>query len=302
MPEDCEALLSIALPAPRTRPVSWLWHRTSAATSRLASYRRGLQITLGLVWLLDAALQYQPYMFTRDFVTQIIAPTAAGNPMVIAHPLTWAAHIMLHHIALYNAIFATIQLGLALGMFWPRTVKAALAASVVWSLSVWWFGEGLGGILTSPTSDPFMGAPGGVILYAFIAILVWPRDHETSEEPTIQSVATMSPIGARAANVLWLSLWLSSIYMLLQPVNRAPHSLGSMITGMRGGTRVDQEHGLWFGPRARAAMAPESRRSSSSCSRWPESGCSSPGSPGRRSSSRLCSAPRSGWLRTSGGS
>jgi len=32
-------------------------------------WRRGLQIALGLVWLLDAALQYQPYMFSRGFVT-----------------------------------------------------------------------------------------------------------------------------------------------------------------------------------------------------------------------------------------
>ena len=31
--------------------------------------RRGLQICLGVVWLLDAALQYQPFMFRPFFVT-----------------------------------------------------------------------------------------------------------------------------------------------------------------------------------------------------------------------------------------
>ena len=82
---------------------------------------------------------------------------------------------MTHHITLYNSFFAVIQLLLALTILYPATRKAGLAASIPWAIAVWWFGEGLGGILTSPTSDPFTGAPGAVILYAFIAVLVWPH-------------------------------------------------------------------------------------------------------------------------------
>ena len=29
--------------------------------------RRGLEIALGVLWLLDGALQFQPYLFTKDF-------------------------------------------------------------------------------------------------------------------------------------------------------------------------------------------------------------------------------------------
>ena len=46
--------------------------------------RRGLQVCLGLVWLLDAALQYQPFMFGPFFVTQVIQPSTAGNPAIVA--------------------------------------------------------------------------------------------------------------------------------------------------------------------------------------------------------------------------
>lgn len=42
--------------------------------------RRRLQIALAVLWLLDAALQYQPFMFSREFATQVLAPTAEGNP------------------------------------------------------------------------------------------------------------------------------------------------------------------------------------------------------------------------------
>lgn len=223
--------MSIAWPAPQSRSFSFPWRRTAAAT-RLERHRDGLAVSLGLVWLLDAALQFQPFMFSKSFVTQITEPTAAGNPAMVARPLTWAAHLMVHHIVLYNSFFAMIQLLLALAILYPATRKFGLAASIPWAVGVWWFGEGLGGILTSPTSDPFTGAPGAVILYAYIALLVWPRDREPIGQV---SVADASPLGATVPKVLWLGLWVSYIYMILQPANRSPTSLGSMIVGMGSG-------------------------------------------------------------------
>ena len=52
--------------------------------------RRRPQIALGLAWLLDAALQYQPYMFTRAFATQVISASAAGSPHFVASPVALA--------------------------------------------------------------------------------------------------------------------------------------------------------------------------------------------------------------------
>src|SRR5437762_7879809 len=96
-----------------------------------------LRLALAAAWLLDAALQYQPFMFTRAF-GQSLAESAQGNPGVISGPVTWSAGIIEHYPVVTNAAFATIQLIIALGIAWRPTVKLALAASVAWSIAIWW--------------------------------------------------------------------------------------------------------------------------------------------------------------------
>jgi hypothetical protein len=109
--------------------------------------RRRIQIALGLLWLLDAALQYQPYMFSPAFPTKILSASAVGSPGPVAAPVMVASRLMLHNVVAWNAVFATAQLALAAGLLCRLTVKAALAATIVWSVAVWWLGESLGGIL-----------------------------------------------------------------------------------------------------------------------------------------------------------
>jgi len=191
--------------------------------------RRVLQLALAAVWLLDAVLQYQSFMFTKAF-GQMLAGTAAGNPSVIAGPIGWDARLVEHHAVLINTIFATIQLLLALGIAFRPTVRAALAASIVWSLGVWWFGEGLGMVLT-PSASPVNGAPGAVIIYALLAVLLWPSDRHAATAPFTAGRA----VGVQTAQVLWLVLWGSLAYFALLPGNRAAQGLSGMVGGMAGG-------------------------------------------------------------------
>jgi hypothetical protein len=197
--------------------------------------RRWLQIGLGLIWILDAALQFQPYMFTRGFVTQILEPTGMGSPAVISHSIMGTGQIMLAHVAIFNALFATLQLALGLGLLWRRTTRAALAATVVWALGVWWLGEGLGGIPTGSAS-PVTGAPGAAMIYAVIAVLVWPaRDRVAADHAAGDSVAAGSRIGLRGAQLIWVVLWVSSAYFMLQAPNRAAGALRDSIAGLADG-------------------------------------------------------------------
>jgi hypothetical protein len=192
--------------------------------------RRRLQLALAAIWLLDGVLQYQSFMFSHGFA-QMLSGTAPGNPGVIAHPITWAAGIIAHHLAATNAAFATIQLLLGLGIAWRPTVRVALAASIVWSVAVWWFGEGLGGVLNGGAS-PVNGAPGAVILYALLAVLLWPR--ATVRGATAPFIAA-SAVGVRAAQVLWLVLWGSLAYFSVTAANRTSQGLHDMIAGMSSG-------------------------------------------------------------------
>ena len=198
-----------------------------AADRESAGARRWVQVALGAIWLLDAALQYQPYMFSRAFATGVIVPAGAGSPGFVASPVMFAGQFMLHNEVAFNAVFATIQLALGAGLLYRRTVRAALAGSIVWALSIWWLGEGLGGIFTS-TATPVTGAPGAALLYALIASLAWPA---RSPEARGASVAAGGLLGGRPARLAWLALWGSSAYFLLLAANRAPGSLRDAISG-----------------------------------------------------------------------
>ena len=190
--------------------------------------RRKLQLALAVTWLLDGVLQYQPFMFTKAF-PRMLAGASSGNPAVVASPITWSATFIDHHPVAVNAIFATVQLALGLGIAWRPAVKLALGASVVWSLGVWWFGEGLGSVLT-PNASPVNGAPGAVILYALIAVLLWPADRDRAA-PFVAGRA----VGRRVAWGLWLVLWASLAFFALQPAARAPRAISGMIAGTAAG-------------------------------------------------------------------
>ena len=192
--------------------------------------RRWLQLGLAVIWVIDGVLQFQSFMFSRSFA-QMLASTGPGNPGWIAGSITWSARIVEHDPIVTNAAFASIQLALGLGLAWRPTIRAALAASVAWSVAVWWFGEGLGGVLGSGAS-PVSGAPGAVILYALLAVLLWPAARRAGGP---QPFVAARPLGAPAARGLWLVLWGSLAYFAVLPGNRTASGLHDMIAGLASG-------------------------------------------------------------------
>ena len=212
----------------RAAPRGRLGVETQPALAR-PDARRALQLGLAAVWLLDGVLQFQPFMYTKAFA-QMLGSAADGNPAVIARPITWDATLVGHHLVPLNTIFAVTQLLLGLGIAFRPTVRVALAASVAWSVAVWWLGEGLGGVLNGG-SDPLNGGPGAVIIYALVAVLLWPADRPGGPAPFVAARA----VGARVARALWLVFWLSQAYFVLTPDNRAPQAVNAMIAGMEGG-------------------------------------------------------------------
>jgi hypothetical protein len=168
--------------------------------------RRGIQIMLGLLWILDGFLQFQPAMFTRKFATQVIAPAGEGQPAFVSWPVNEAARIILHQPALADVGFGLIQLALGVGILYPRTVRWALAASVVWALSVWYLGEGLGDLF-GRGATLLTGAPGSALLYAVVAMTVSPRPEK--------NVKDQRP--AWWAAVAWAVLWLGGTLLQVLP-------------------------------------------------------------------------------------
>lgn len=202
----------------------------SARGDRHARARRALTIGLGVLWLLDAALQYQPFMFTTGFPNTITRPTGDGSPAWVRAPVDWAASLMASHVVLLNAVFASVQLAIAVGLLWRRTARAALAASIGWAVLVWWLGEGLGGLFAGPVS-PLMGLPGAVIVYAVLAVIAWPP-----RAPRVgRSLAESSVLGRSGARALWLVFWALFVFETLRPADRAPNGLADAVSGMSDG-------------------------------------------------------------------
>ncbi|MGI9004944.1 MAG: hypothetical protein ACR2FU_01870 [Streptosporangiaceae bacterium] len=213
-----------------------------AADRESAGPRRWVQLALGALWLLDAGLQAQPYMFSRGFITQTIGSAGMGNPAVLSNSITGVSQVLLAHPAVFNAGFAAIQLALGLGLLWRPTVRAALAGTIVWALWVWWLAEGLGGILT-PAASAVTGAPGAALLYAVIAVLAWPSRRSASRPGTENvgqtaapaTVAEASPAGPAGARLIWIAIWAGAAVLTVLGLVRAPGSLrASLATAAAG--------------------------------------------------------------------
>jgi hypothetical protein len=245
--------------------------------------RRRLQLLLAGLWLLDGVLQLQSVMFTRQFPA-MLAESAAGQPGVVAAPVTWAARLIAGHPAPANAAFAALQIALGLGLAWRPAVRPALAGSVLWGLAVWWLGEGLGGLFTG-TASPAGGAPGAALLYAVLAVLLWPPRRESAVRPRAEArldgvtgargavggssgaagrrgqpvpFVAGQAIGVRAAAVVWLVLWFGLAALAVQPAVRAPHAFGGLLADLSGDApgwiaRADQEASAALGGHGLAA-------------------------------------------------
>ena len=152
---------------------------TTSGTWARPDARRTMQLVLATFWLLDGLLQLQSFFFTKSFGLQMISGMSSGNPSVIARPIAWSGTAIGHHAVLTDSIFAVIQIAIGFLIAWRPTVKIGLAAAIIWSAAVWWVGEGLGGVVNG-AANPVNGAPGAVILYALVAVLLWPKDRGTA--------------------------------------------------------------------------------------------------------------------------
>jgi hypothetical protein len=181
--------------------------------------RRAFQTALGLIWLLDGVLQFQSFMYSKGFI-QMLTGTAAGQPHWLASSINWAANIANSNLTVFNTLFALAQVAIGLGLLYRRTVKPALVLSFAWALVVWWFSEAFGMMFAG--GNPLTGAPGAVLLYAIIGVLVWPGDRRGGL------------LGLRGARIAWCALWLVMAWAWLLPANSSANATSSAIMSAPG--------------------------------------------------------------------
>jgi hypothetical protein len=188
------------------------WHITS----------RFIQIALGLLWLLDGFLQFQPQLFTSNFTSQVISPAAVGQPLFVAGPMHFFIYIFLFHPAIFNSFAAITQLGLGVLILMKRTVKIGLIGSMAWGLFVWAIGEGYGGIFSGHTLL-LMGAPGAALLYVLLAFAVLPRSKTKDSRPPYW------------LTFVWAASWIGGAIYQLLPGQNTVADISSIVAGNDGG-------------------------------------------------------------------
>ncbi len=199
--------------------------------------RRMLQLALASVWLLDGVLQLQPIMFTAGShgFSGMLSGMADGNPSAVARTISWNATIIDHHAVVTNTAFAFIQILIGFGMAWRPSLKLALGGSIVWSLGVWWFGEGLGGVLHG-VGTPIGGGPGAVLFYALLAVLLWPSDRTASDgDSAVGPFTAARAVGAGAARAIWVAVWLGMAFLTMVGSGRSPQGIHDLIDSLDSG-------------------------------------------------------------------
>ncbi|QSO46781.1 hypothetical protein [Alicyclobacillus mengziensis] len=178
--------------------------------------RRSVQSLLGFIWFIDGLFQIKPQMFTRAFIQQVILPTAQGEPHWVTAIVNWGASLTSPHIAMWNTVFALVQILLGLAFLFNFRLRATIVASLVWSLVVWVFGEGFGQLFTGQ-SLLLTGAPGAVVIYALLGVVIWPSKSQTSDG--------WSHRGRRFAQLSMAGLFLLGCVLHLQSMYLTPTGL-----------------------------------------------------------------------------
>jgi hypothetical protein len=223
--------------SPRSNPATAAGRPRAALESlswlpRPAVSARGVQVALGVIWVLAGLFQFKSFMYTHGLITEVFGEAMEKQPAWIGSSMKTIDDFYGRDLTLWNTLAAQIQLAIGLGLIVSRkTVKPALLASFGWAFAVWWFGEGFGGLFSNTLPAPLMGAPGAVILYAVIGVLVWPSGRRGGRSP-----AGMGPLGERGAQLAWAGLWLLGAFLWLVDVNRAREATSEMVEGMAEGS------------------------------------------------------------------
>lgn len=139
-----------------------------------------LRQIVGLLWLAVGLLQLQPQMFTMNMVNGVMKPMLQGQPALLEGNLSWIVTITTEHLVLINLMIAVVQIILGLLLLSGLWVRATVIASIIWALVVWYGGEGLSMLLTGQ-AGALTGAPGAVLLYPLLGLLIYPRTEDTED-------------------------------------------------------------------------------------------------------------------------
>jgi hypothetical protein len=169
-------------------------------------------------------------MFTTNMINGVMLPALQAQPAPIAASLHVIVAITTQHITLLNLIVAITQVEIGFLLLTGIWVRGAIITSIIWSLLVWYGGEGMSMLFTGE-AGVLTGAPGAVLLYPLLGLLVYPRTASTKEtaEGTLDSILPQ-------AQFRWVfaGFWIFAALLQLQPYWWQPEQISQIIGDMIG--------------------------------------------------------------------
>ncbi|HKV56687.1 MAG TPA: hypothetical protein VJO32_00335 [Ktedonobacteraceae bacterium] len=198
--------------------------------------RKALQRILGGLWLIDGLLQLQPLMFTGNMINSVMRPMLDGQPSFIEPSLQFIVNQTTLHLTEVNLLIAIVQILLGLGflLLSDRWVKEVVIASIVWAFIVWYGGEGMSMLLTGQASV-LTGAPGAVLLYPLLGLVIYPRKRSDKDTQQVKAKARIEGLISRA-QLRWIlsGFWFFAALLQLQPNWWQPGQISQAIGAMVG--------------------------------------------------------------------
>ena len=142
--------------------------------------RKFLRTSFGVLWIFDGFLQMQ-LPFITLFAQYNLIPLLGSEPLVtflVSHALdVWNMNPPIFDVL---ASLFQVYIG-AFFLIYSRGFKFKLVqvSAILWSLIIWVFGEGFGGIL-STNATLLTGSPGSALFYAIASVLLLEYDRESS--------------------------------------------------------------------------------------------------------------------------
>jgi len=131
-----------------------------------------LRIALGILWLVDGVLQFQPQM-PYGFLSVVLLPSIQAIPVSSIQSFLMIGYKIWETMPLqFDALSGAVQLFIGVSFLINKTIvglRVTSWISILWVSLIWIFGEGLGGVPEAGVSL-LNGFPGSSLIYLLMAV------------------------------------------------------------------------------------------------------------------------------------
>ncbi len=147
-------------------------------------------------------------------IHSVLSPIVQGQPAPVAATLQQTVTLITQHITIMNLLIAVVQTEIGLFLLAGLWVRGTVIMSIAWAVIVWYGGEGMSMLLTGQGSV-LTGAPGAVLLYPLLGLLVYPRRSSPADASTGNPVRTL--LSRDQFRWILAGFWIFAALLQLQP-------------------------------------------------------------------------------------